>query len=161
MESVVWKVLQFSQIEIAFSASTKTGPQSRALCGAVCIINSCSTLLNCPTVSLLIWFILFSMFFVLIHNYTLCFTGSPCRNFSYYNYISIWPYYIVSHLCLSILLAGKYAILLQSANMYARTSHSNTKYNKKYNFLGLGSLRDTLSRFAKVNDDLTIQNNDH
>ncbi len=25
----------------------------------------------------------------LIHDYTLCFTGSPCCRFSYYNYISI------------------------------------------------------------------------
>ncbi len=53
------------------------------------------------------------MFFVLIHDYTLCFTGSPywifsyCK-FSYYNYISIWPYYIVIHvtylepICLTI-----------------------------------------------------------
>ncbi len=64
----------------------------------VCIINSCSTLLNWPIVSLLILFILFSMFFVLIHDYTLCLTGSPCCNFGYYNYISIWPYYIVIHL---------------------------------------------------------------
>ncbi len=39
-------------------------------------------------VSLLILFILFGMFFVLIDDYTLCFTGSPCCNFSYYNYIS-------------------------------------------------------------------------
>ncbi len=38
------------------------------------------------------------MFFVLIHDYTLCFTGSPCFNFSSYNYISIRPYYIVIHL---------------------------------------------------------------
>ncbi len=42
------------------------------------------------------------MFFVLIHDYTLCFNGSPyCIfsywKFSYYNYISIWPYYIVIH----------------------------------------------------------------
>ncbi len=71
------------------------GPQSRALCSAVCIINSYSTLLNWPIVSLLILFILFSMFFVLIHDYALCFTGFPCCNFSYYNYISVWPYYIV------------------------------------------------------------------
>ncbi len=48
----------------------------------------------CLIVSLLFLFIFFSMFFVLIHDYTLCFTGSPyskfsyCK-FSYYNYISI------------------------------------------------------------------------
>ncbi len=42
------------------------------------------------------------MFFVLIYDYTLCLTSSPCCNFSYYscnfsyyNYISIRPYYIV------------------------------------------------------------------
>ncbi len=32
--------------------------------------------------SLLFLFISFSMFFVLIHDYTLCFTGSPCCKFS-------------------------------------------------------------------------------
>ncbi len=64
----------------------------------VCIINSYSTLLNWPIVRLLILFILFSIFFVLIHDCTLCFIGSPCCNFSYYNYISIWPYYIIIHL---------------------------------------------------------------
>ncbi len=47
--------------------------------------------------SLSILFILFSKFFVLIHDYTLCFTGSPHCNFTYYNYISIWLYYIVIH----------------------------------------------------------------
>ncbi len=35
---------------------------------------------------------------MLIHDYTLCLTGSPYYNVSYYNYISIWPYYIVIHL---------------------------------------------------------------
>ncbi len=64
---------------------------------------SYSTLLNWPFVSLLILFILFGMFFVLIHDCTLCFTGSPCCNFSYYNYISIWPYHIVIHLRVHIL----------------------------------------------------------
>ncbi len=54
------------------------------------------------SVSLLFLFIFFSMFFVLIHDYTLCFTDSLycifsyCK-FSYYNYMSIWPYYIVIH----------------------------------------------------------------
>ncbi len=74
-----------------------TSARFRALCGAVCIINSYNTLLNRPIVSLLILFILFSMFFVLIHDYTLYFIGSPCCNFSYHNYISLWPYYIVIH----------------------------------------------------------------
>ncbi len=68
----------------------------------VCIVNCYVTLLNWPIVSLLFLFIFFSMFFVLIHDYTPCFTGSPyCKfsycKFSYYNYISIWPYYIVIH----------------------------------------------------------------
>ncbi len=57
-----------------------------------------------PIVSLLILFILFSMFFVLIHDYTLCFTGSPCCNFSYYNYISI---YIVIHLRVKVTFVAK------------------------------------------------------
>ncbi len=48
-------------------------------------------------------------------------------------------------------------MLLQCANMYARTGHSNTKYNAKYNYFGLGSLRHTFCRFAKVNHDLTTQ----
>ncbi len=37
------------------------------------------------------------MFLYFNNNYTLCFTGSPYYNVSYYNYISIWPYYIVIH----------------------------------------------------------------
>ncbi len=68
----------------------------------VCIINSYTTLLNWPIVRLLILFdiILLSngFFCILVHDYTLCFTGSPCYNVSYYNYISIWPYSIVIHL---------------------------------------------------------------
>ncbi len=72
----------------------------------MCIVNSYSNLLKWPIVSLLFLFIFFSMFFVLIHDYTLCFNGSPCCKFSYYNYISIWPYYIVIHLSLvNVLLA--------------------------------------------------------
>ncbi len=71
----------------------KPGPQSRALWCCVCIVNSYGTLLNLPIDSLLFLFLFlfFSMFFVLIHDYTLCFTGSPycifsyCK-FSYYNY---------------------------------------------------------------------------
>ncbi len=66
----------------------------------VCFTDSYSTLLNWPIVSLLILFILLSMFFVLIHDYTMYFTGSQCYNYS--NYISIWPYYTfntcVSHM---------------------------------------------------------------
>ncbi len=41
--------------------------------------------------------ILCMLFCILIHDYTLCFTGCPWYNVSYYNYISIWPYYIVFH----------------------------------------------------------------
>ncbi len=68
----------------------------------VCIIKSYGALLNSPIVSLLFFFIFFSIFFVLIHDYTLCFTGSPCCKFSYYNYISIWHCYIVIHLLLKL-----------------------------------------------------------
>ncbi len=64
----------------------------------VCIINIYSNLLNWPSVSMLYLFIFFSMFFVLIHDYTLCFIGSACCKFNYYIYSSIWPYYIVIHL---------------------------------------------------------------
>ncbi len=59
-----------------------------------------STLLNWPIVSLLIlfYFILFSnLFCILVHDYTLCFFGSPCCSVSYCNYIFIWLYYIVIH----------------------------------------------------------------
>ncbi len=35
--------------------------------------------------------------FVVIHDYTLRFTVSTCCTSSYYNYISIWPYYVVIH----------------------------------------------------------------
>ncbi len=99
-------IVGFSNEEINGTVGPKTrfnppkhGPQSRALCSAMC------ALLIWPILSLLILFILFSMFCVLIHNYTLCFTGSPwpCCNFSYYNYISIWPYHIVIHyICVSL-----------------------------------------------------------
>ncbi len=47
-------------------------------------------------------------------------------------------------LCVFILPAGRHAKLLQCVNMYAGTGHSNTKYNTKYNVLGLGNLIDTL-----------------
>ncbi len=53
-----------------------------------------------------------------------------------------------------ILPAVRHAMLLQCANVYARTGHY---LNTKYNVFGLGSLRDTLCRFAKVNNDLTTQ----
>ncbi len=44
------------------------------------------------------YFILFSnVFCMLVHDYTLCFTGSPCCDVSYYNYSSMSPYYIVIH----------------------------------------------------------------
>ncbi len=35
-------------------------------------------------------------------------------------------------------------MLLQCANMYVGTGHSNTKYNMKYILFGLSSLKDTL-----------------
>ncbi len=45
--------------------------------------------------TLLILFILFSNIF--LKDFSTCFTGSPCYNVSYYNHISLWPYYIVIH----------------------------------------------------------------
>ncbi len=50
------------------------------------------------------YFILFILFYlvmhfcILVHDYTLCFIVLHCCSVTYYNYISIWPYYIVSHL---------------------------------------------------------------
>ncbi len=62
--------------------STKPGPLSRAHCGTVCaLLMPNSTLLNWSIVSLLILFYskLFSnVFCILVHDYTLCFTGSSC-----------------------------------------------------------------------------------
>ncbi len=48
---------------------------------------------------ILFYVILFSngFFFILVHDYTLCFIGSPCCSVSYYNYTSMWPYYIGIH----------------------------------------------------------------
>ncbi len=34
----------------------------------------------------------------LIYDYNHCFNGSPYDISSYYNYKSVWPYYIVIHL---------------------------------------------------------------
>ncbi len=96
----LFAIFQNPSLNMSTYNPPKPGPQSRALC--VCIVNSYGTLLNWPIDSLLFLFIFFSIFFVLIHDYTLCFTSSPyyifsyCK-FSYYNYISIWPYYIVIH----------------------------------------------------------------
>ncbi len=36
--------------------------------------------------------------YILVHDYTLCFIGSLSSSVSYYNYISVWPYYIVIEL---------------------------------------------------------------
>ncbi len=45
------------------------------------------------------YFISFSnTFLILVHDYSLCLIRSPCCSVSYYNYISIWPYYICIHL---------------------------------------------------------------
>ncbi len=64
----------------------------------VCIINSYSTLLNWLIVSLLILFILFSnVCYIVVHDYILSFTGSPCCSVSYYYYTSLRPYYKVIH----------------------------------------------------------------
>ncbi len=65
---------------------------------------------------------------------------------------SIFSFHYVS-LCVFILPVGRHAMLLQCANIYAGTGHSNTKYN----FIGLDSLRDKLCRFATVNHDWTTQ----
>ncbi len=49
-----------------------------------------------PLLACIFYFILFSnVFCILVHDYTLCFIGSPCCSVSYYNYISVSPYYIV------------------------------------------------------------------
>ncbi len=107
-------------------STPKPGLQSRALRDAVCIINSYSTLINWPIVSLLILFILYSTYFVLIHDYTLCFTGSPCCNFSYYNYISIWALYIVIHsIVIWWILKGDH--ILQCLPKYIENSNLNVK----------------------------------
>ncbi len=83
---------------------------------------------------MLFLFIFFSMFFVLIHDYTLCFTGSHyCKfsycKFSYYNYISIWPYYIVNHLSVSCGLLSFTASSEQAQEPYMRKHINFILYN--------------------------------
>ncbi len=56
--------------------------------------------------------------------------------------------------CVFIRPTGRHTVLLQCANMYAGTGHSNTKYN----VFGLGSLKDTLFRFAIINTGLLTPN---
>ncbi len=115
-------------------------------CGAVCIVNSYVTLLNLPIDSLLFLFIFFSMFFVLIYDYTLCFTGSPycifsyCK-FCYYNYISIWPYYIVIHLiysdCVMVCLqhaGGHVSVCLSILSYHARGPRFKSWLGKNVTF---------------------------
>ncbi len=41
--------------------------------------------------------------------------------------------------------------------MYVGTDQSNTKYNMKYNAVGIDNLRGKLCRFAQVNYNLTSQ----
>ncbi len=59
--------------------------------------------------------------------------------------------------CVFILPAGRHAILRQCTNIYARTDHSNTKYNTTYNCFGSGSCRDIFCKFVKLNHGLTTQ----
>ncbi len=66
-------------------------------------INTYSTLLNWPIVSLLILFILLSnlvLLCILVYDHTLCFTGSPCCSVNYYNYIYmtlLYSYSLIIH----------------------------------------------------------------
>ncbi len=74
--------------------------QSRALCGTVCALSIAIVFYKIDTL-LACWFYIYYLVIfssILIHDYTLCFTGSPCYNVSYYNYVSIWLYYIVIYL---------------------------------------------------------------
>ncbi len=50
-------------------------------------------------------FILFSnvLLCILVHVYSLCFIDFSCCSVSYYNYISVWPYYIVIQLYCSFI----------------------------------------------------------
>ncbi len=49
---------------------------------------------------------------------------------------------------------SQFEIAFSAFTMYAKAGHSNTNYNSKYNYFGLGSLRNTFCRFAKVNSYL-------
>ncbi len=92
----------------------------------VCIINSYSTLLKWPIVGLLILFILFgNVFFIMVHHYSLCFTGSTCWSVSYYNCIYIWSYYIVIHFTSLVMLKG--LILYHPKGV---TYHPRSKVNR-------------------------------
>ncbi len=78
------------------------GLQSRALWCCVCIINSYSTLLTWPIGSLLILFILFSMFFVLIHDCTLLYWFSLLQFWllQLHLYMTLlYSYSFIVHIC--------------------------------------------------------------
>ncbi len=69
----------------------KPGSQSKALCGVVYTLSIAnSTYTSASIVSLLNLFFHFSSVLFVLHDYN----GSHCYTSIYYNYKSIWPYYI-------------------------------------------------------------------
>ncbi len=55
----------------------------------LCDISICTLLKSATAVFRVVFILFINVFCILLHDYTLCFTGSPCYNVSYYNYISI------------------------------------------------------------------------
>ncbi len=80
-------------------------------------------------------------FCILVHDYNLCFNGSPCYNVGYYSDNSIWPYYIVIHLKSW----GKWLKLIINGKVYSHgpreipwllITKKNPDFSQKLLFLG-------------------------
>ncbi len=102
-----WGLVKFQVASPQWVNPPRPCLQSRALCGTIFELSIARVLcwidplLACWFYFILYYFVMFS-FCILIHDYTLCFVGSPCCSLSYYNYISVWPYYIVSQSPLNV-----------------------------------------------------------
>ncbi len=92
-------------------------------------------------------------FLFLIHDYTLCFTGSPycifsyCK-FSYYDYISIWPYYIVIHSSTNV---SKYKLV--NVISWFRSNRSFLYIPSKH----LSRICQPSRLFLEISEDLFLQ----
>ncbi len=75
-----WITLEYSLL-LKLNVSDK---DTMALCGAVCAVSIAMVLyLTDPLLACCFYLYFFSMFFVLLHDYTLCSTGSPYCKFIY------------------------------------------------------------------------------
>ncbi len=60
-----------------------------------------------------------------MHDYTLYFTGSPCYNVSYYNYISMWLYYIVIRLSAELFHLGRKDSINFKIQLFCKNYHES------------------------------------